>query len=276
MERTFLIPTDFSDESDQAIRYGLQLAQVFDARTILCHACNLAMPADPMEADHTAATTYQSHLDAIQLKLDAQVGRVWEDEEEAPPQTLTKIGFAADVILHTSEQAFTDLVILASHGKEHGQVQWLGGISSRVVQESRVPILIVPPGCKFRPFRSVAWALEMGRPFHANPMTERLQEVFEPEWLMVNVYGDQMPSLELRERMSHQISGQIPQWHYSEFLYQSDRVAKGLWDFVREYEADLLVVTPHKRSWWQSWFHPSQTQRLARLVTCPMLVLPAI
>ncbi len=60
-----------------------------------------------------------------------------------PHDTLVEMGNPAQMILATGEKGY-DLIVLGTRGLSAVKEFMLGSVSSRVVQHSKIPVLIVP------------------------------------------------------------------------------------------------------------------------------------
>ena len=92
--------------------------------------------------------------EGISRILDGVKGRileVLEDEFIDGQQGLSKIrdvrvleGKPVDVILQEASECRADMIILGSHGPGTDSPHMLGGVTSRILQMSRVPVYMVP------------------------------------------------------------------------------------------------------------------------------------
>ena len=71
--KKILIPTDFSDHSDQALRWGASLAEKYSALMLLLHVIPPAMEE---------VSTHGSASEEIIMELEAKAIRQWEAIEE--------------------------------------------------------------------------------------------------------------------------------------------------------------------------------------------------
>lgn len=139
--QNILVPSDFSECSDAAVRYGLELARKFDATLHLLHVVQ-----DPMTMPWAAEAYAVPMLDVIEQsqkhaaeRLKAMVppadrGRVQVDSTVASPYP---------EILRYAGHNGIDLIVMGTHGRGGVSHLLLGSIAEKVVRRSPCPVLTV-------------------------------------------------------------------------------------------------------------------------------------
>ncbi len=138
---TILVPSDFSECSDAAVLYGLELARRFDARVHLLHV--IQDPAtQPWAAEGLAIPLFaaveqwqkeaKERLEASVPKADA--GRVTAVATVAVPHP---------EILRYAAAHEIDLIVMGTHGRSGVSHMLLGSIAERVVRRAPCPVLTV-------------------------------------------------------------------------------------------------------------------------------------
>jgi nucleotide-binding universal stress UspA family protein len=141
MHTHILIPTDGSDLSRKAIRYGLALAKAVNAKVT---AVTVSTPfhvfsVEPAMVTDTAET-YQKHMATVAAKYLGEVvataaGGSCETvhvEHEHPYQA----------IIDTAKQRGCDLIVMASHGRRGVSAIVLGSETVKVLTHSTIPVLV--------------------------------------------------------------------------------------------------------------------------------------
>jgi nucleotide-binding universal stress UspA family protein len=138
-----LVPTDFSEPAEAALKWAATLAKEFDSRVHLLHV-----------VPEPYAYPWGTELSSLPLN------EILAQSEEAARQRLgelaTEIGLAADRVTITAmvgtpvDQIITtikedkiDLVVLGTHGRGPVGHLLLGSVAERVVRRSPVPVLTV-------------------------------------------------------------------------------------------------------------------------------------
>jgi nucleotide-binding universal stress UspA family protein len=137
MFKNILIPTDGSDLSNKAIRYGIALAKASNAKvtgitvTIPFHV--FAMEPD-MVTD--TADSYKKHTSTAATKYAAAAAGVAcaaiHAEHEHPYQA----------IIDAASKNGCDLIAMASHGRRGISAVVLGSETVKVLTHSKIPVLV--------------------------------------------------------------------------------------------------------------------------------------
>ena len=141
--KNILVPIDFSDISHFAADYALFLAEQFDARITLLHIIELYRK-DLGEEEH-----FKDFERYLEKKEKARVKKL-KEKQAAAENMGVKIDdkilrglSAADTILNFIEDNDYDLVVMGTAGRK-GISKWVfGGVATKVVRESSIPVLTV-------------------------------------------------------------------------------------------------------------------------------------
>lgn len=141
--RRILVPTDFSEPAEAALRYGKALAEEFGSTLHLMHVVPepyiypwgteiSTMPlVDLLTSSETQAA---ERLKTLVDDTGALKGRV---------KTSTAIGTPVDRILQQVADDGIDLIVMGTHGRGAVGHLLLGSVAERIVRRSPVPVLTV-------------------------------------------------------------------------------------------------------------------------------------
>ena len=136
-----LVPTDFSDLSQQALEFALSLADRFRAKVYLMHVWELPMtgsllPPEPypesvLTEEQTAG---EEHLTKVANELKASGFDV---------EPLFVFGKPYMEIVKAAADLGIDLIVLASHGRSGVSHLLLGSVAEKVVRLAPCPVFTV-------------------------------------------------------------------------------------------------------------------------------------
>ena len=137
-----LLPTDFSDHANEALRYATQLAQTHAASLCLVHAYDLlpyALPEGPiMDAQQLEAVraAFQKQLEQLRQKaVAAGASRVETQLLQGPA--------SSEIVRVASDQGF-DLIVMGTHGRTGLAHLLIGSVTEKVVRKAPCPVLTIP------------------------------------------------------------------------------------------------------------------------------------
>ncbi|MEM1219088.1 MAG: universal stress protein [Bacteroidota bacterium] len=272
---TILVPVDFSDCSRRAYLYALELAKIYQAKVRLVHCYAPAFDPDqpvivqPMQENFNIATD--------RLRKFSQLH---PNEDEGPISVRTKVsyeailGIAVEEIVRLTKTKEVSMVVMGTTGK-HGVLENIfGSVSSSVSQNAHCPVLLVPKGSEFTPFKKVVYAAnyESIDPGSFDKVLE-LAEYFQSSIHFIHVKEEDDHSNLLQEQILEALfSGRPPAVPITLENVQGASVVEGILAQCADKEADLAVVITKHRSFWNKLIHQSVSKKIALSTTLPLLV----
>ena len=136
-----LVPIDFSEHSQKALRYALAFASQFDAEVTLVHIVEqMVYPGDwmyPPLAVSDFATEKREQMIGRLRTLDAGSG--------IKTQHMVRLGRAWQEVTEIAREQKSDLIILATHGYTGLKHVLLGSVAEKIVRHAPCPVLSVRP-----------------------------------------------------------------------------------------------------------------------------------
>ncbi len=139
--KTILVPVDFSECSDAAVKYGFALANAFGATL---HLLNVVQ--DPYTLPYAADGFVAPGRDLLaqwqaeaQRRLEASVRASFESRTVAE----TRIGSPCPEIVRYAAEHHIDLIVVGTHGRGALGHVFLGSVAERVVRTAPCPVLTV-------------------------------------------------------------------------------------------------------------------------------------
>jgi len=141
--KTVLVPTDFSDASESALRYGKAMALAFGASLHVVHVM------EDLLAHAWAAEVYVASMpqlrDEIEKESRQRLGTLLTDGERAELRAETALlaGNPFLEIVRYAKAHNIDLIVMGTHGRGPIAHMLLGSVAEKVVRKSPCPVLTV-------------------------------------------------------------------------------------------------------------------------------------
>ncbi|HSP90778.1 MAG TPA: universal stress protein [Vicinamibacterales bacterium] len=141
--KTVLVPTDFSDASESALRYGKAMALAFGASLHVVHVM------EDLLAHAWAAEVYVASMpqlrDEIEKESRQRLGTLLTDAElkELRAETALLAGNPFLEIVRYAKAHNIDLIVMGTHGRGPIAHMLLGSVAEKVVRKSPCPVLTV-------------------------------------------------------------------------------------------------------------------------------------
>jgi nucleotide-binding universal stress UspA family protein len=133
-----LVPHDFSETSQAAVKYATDLARLVDARLTFLHVGNSAQAA--FDAEFPIGLE-DAREDAVRERLLKIVTP--QQHLEFAPEFVVRPGSPAVEILRYAEEHGIDLIVMGTHGRGLVGHVVMGSVAERVVRAAPCPVLTV-------------------------------------------------------------------------------------------------------------------------------------
>ena len=138
-----LVPTDFSETSDSALRYGKALAGAFGATLHVVHIVEqpYGQPWAVEAYGFSLATLQDEWIKDAKSRLAASLSD--EEKKTITAIATTVLGHPVMEILRYAEDNGVDLIVMGTHGRGPLGKMVLGNVAERVVRKAPCPVLTV-------------------------------------------------------------------------------------------------------------------------------------
>lgn len=137
--KKIMVPTDFSDHSAKAVRYGEELALKFSAELHLVHVVEIAPmlytegAVFPFESTKEITDAAASHLEKIEIDSE-NIVQVSRTVSEGSP--------FVEIVRYAKENSI-DLIVLGTHGRGAIAHMLMGSVAEKVARKAPCPVLVV-------------------------------------------------------------------------------------------------------------------------------------
>ncbi len=272
--RHILLPTDFSAVSHNAFLYGLNLAAASGAKITLLHVCY----ESPMDTRFVP----QEFIDALRSEKTEKANGYFETyQQEAQRISSSKIevetriayGYVVETISEIGAELMPDLILMGTMGDKGAGVKIMGSIAAHVIQQATVPVMVIPDGVSYRPFRHLLYATT----FHSEDLPYiKTLSTFARDWeaqlSCVHIKTEQ----ETWTRMDPDFFQQISDIETSKsdiglYVSQYSDIVDGLSNFADQHQVDLIAMLTHRRFEIDRLFDESMTQKMSLYTQIPLL-----
>jgi nucleotide-binding universal stress UspA family protein len=285
-----LVPVDFSAPSENALRFGWEIARHFNASLEVVHIMegvfegNAAGKSGLLE-QHVqdtqqalqafVGTTFKKFFPEILPMTPVSAGPGAEDNKNALYKVVAKVEFGfPESVIENLTQHF-DLLIMGTSGKSNLATQILGSVSLELSRSAHCPVLLIPPGAIYDGFKNVLYASN----FESND-PEKVKQVvafakkFDAQLHFVHV-GKVQEHGEKLERALFEVN-----YKYSDpekpFIFQKmvgEDITEKLHEYAFYHKTDLFVFVTPRRGFWQNLLHKSKTKHMVLNTHTPVLVV---
>ncbi|MDW7695883.1 universal stress protein [Flammeovirgaceae bacterium SG7u.111] len=279
--KKILVPIDFSDNSINALEYAVEMSKFLGSEIVLFNS----YPIDVAMGMEYSSGAYMQTLNAevkydhkLRLEeLSSKYTNTFYNNSDRHIEFLTIIteGVAADSIYQMTLDHDFDLIVMGTQGASGLEEVLLGSITAAVIDRVDIPVLAIPEKAKFGGLKKLVYATN----FHEDDCKaidglSLISEKFNAELtcLHINTSLDKSEDDNQKlDELQHNYKF-VPLNKINFKLVHSKGVEKGIIQFLRENDVDMIAVLPEDRGFIESLFHKSTTKKLAFHSEVPLYV----
>ncbi|SHE88239.1 Nucleotide-binding universal stress protein, UspA family [Fodinibius roseus] len=250
-----LVPTDFSDCSETAVSFALELAIRLKARLHLMHS---------MKGLYSVAS--EQLLE--KLMNENRFGKI-------KTNIVTEIGDADLSILRQSKEVKADLVVMGSKGRSGGR-KFLGSTTTEVISRSEVPVLAIPENSTYSGFKDIVFMTDYNEgDLSALRELSDWARFFNASLHVLHLFTDDS----LQELIKFRGFKEVAKERLEDDVLSFERVLnpsfdEGFFDYMKSHSPQLVVLTRYEKTIFQKLTEPDHLREIGYEITVPFLSLP--
>jgi nucleotide-binding universal stress UspA family protein len=137
-----LVAVDFTETSDKAFDFALELAAKFDTTVTAVHAFEIPVIGFPDGALVATADIASRIQEAARQGLDAAVS-ARQGRNGVKIQAILREGAAQEEIRAVADEIHADLIVIGTHGRKGIARALLGSVAENVIRTVKIPVLTI-------------------------------------------------------------------------------------------------------------------------------------
>ena len=272
--KKIIIPVDFSDHSEYALKTAAKLAKKHDAELLVLHMLEMS------DITLTTSEEFQSQKAAFFLQIAEQKLEGFLKKDYLNDLKVTSIIKHFKVFSEVNDVALkndADLIVMGSHGSSGMAEFFVGSNTERVVRNANIPVLVVKNNVSDVNFNVVAFACSFSeetiKPYlNAVKLFDKIDAKFY--LVHVNLPNDRfMSSLEIEQKaVNFFTKAERNLTKMKDVYYVCDyTVEEGVLNCANKIGADLIIVPTHGRKGLAHFFEGSIGEDVANHSTLPVM-----
>jgi nucleotide-binding universal stress UspA family protein len=275
--KTIFAATDFSVAAHNASEYAASLASAFGARLILFSAYEI-FPFPTAEIPVAVETGNIKADLARRLKWAADSLRL--SYSGLTVDTLCGEGVAAEQIIRAAAETQADIIVTGM--KQEGRTfrKIFGSTVTALLQKSDLPLIVVPEGAAWFKPDHIALANDQDADDDTDAhLLDTLTELctrFSSKLYLVRIVKNQFHASYEKFNSPHRLMRMTRSLEPVYECFEDRDEERGLNEFVRKFNINMLVLLPHHHSAIDKWFSKSTTRAMVFESVIPLLILPGL
>lgn len=270
-----LIPYDFTETSQSALHYGVEIAKYLSADLVLLYINQVpVMTSEFGMAGYSITEIFNDHKQAIKgiaenIRLKEPLIKDIEYHCE--------VGDPAEVITEFSKAHQIDLIIsgIGGHGSTFMK-NVVGSTSVAVARNVDNPLIIVPPSASYKKIQNIAYACDYDKHLMDSASLIKVKYIntlFDATLHILHVIPENH-ELNARESfIDNYVEHNLESVCHKTYIIAENTVADGLLNFINHHEIDMIIVEPKKHSMLHNLFSFSTTNAMAFYSPVPVLTI---
>jgi nucleotide-binding universal stress UspA family protein len=260
--KNILVPIGTSPNSHETLQYAVDFATEFSAKIYVMEVFSVAVGLGSMaNIKEKIAKGVKEHLREVIDRVDAK---------EVEIKIATYKGDLIDGLIKIDKELGIDLIIMAPRSNDIKESIYLGPASGAIVKKTNIPVLIVPKGTQYHPFKNVLTAFGSGVLKKSRALEPLLfiQNKFDAKvnLLLVKNPGYTEADLEINTALIDISSNVTITEHANTYL--------GVLEHFQSHQPDLLCVFRRKRGFFKTLWEKNTIPKSEFSSRIPVLVLP--
>jgi len=267
--KNILVPTDFSDVSEDAANYAAEIAKSANAKLIFYYIFPFPLPiADiPVIAVPIEGLEKESMklLHALDKRIKAKHGNI-ETELKTQP------GFVVDEVITYTKEHKIDMVVMGVTGA--GKTPGLfGSNATSVMHHAACPVMVIPKGYKFKKPAAIALACDYKSilPEGAINKFKTFVRLFHSKVLVCNVLKPKELATYQKAVTEVNLENALTDIDHALYFPAGNNLVEEINTFVKKHNVDILTMFPHHYSFLKGIMHHSATNEMTFLIDVPLL-----
>jgi len=270
-----LVPVDFSETSDNALLYAVNLANNLTANIVLLHVNSI-----PVYNNEYSVLTYDTNdgiatslgllneKAALLKKDNALIGEV---------ECFSEAGDFKNIMTNYITNKNIDLVVMGITGHDTAVGKALFGSNAvSVSRESSIPVFIIPRGYDYKKIQNIAYACEYDA--HIAEQTGLIQikniaAMFGANLSVLHVIPDNHLINEVESETDLFVEHKLEKTSHKTFILSENKPSVALLDFIKTHDVDVIVLEQKKHSFLHNLIYPSTTKEIAFSSPIPVLTI---
>ena len=272
--KKILVPIDFSKTSEYASKVAAKIAKKTNATIYLIHLIELPKGVIDMAASSKFSIPESMlYLRKVREKVLNFKKHIFNENSNV--EYIIKLDNPFDGIQKYANKLDADLIIMGSKGHSEFEEMIIGSNTEKVVRSSKRPVIVVKKDNENFKLKNLVFA--------SNFKNEN-KDVFKKfvdfaaifnskiHLLKVNTPANFQGTSETKQKVKEFISDfKIPKHKIN--VYSDLSVEKGILNFSKDINADLIALSTHGRSGLAHLFRGSVTKNLSKNALKPMLTI---
>ncbi|WP_299396905.1 universal stress protein [uncultured Gelidibacter sp.] len=277
--KNILLPTDFSENSWNAIRYAMNLFKndvctfyLLNTYTPVIYHVEyvLGYPAQ-FGIEDTIRNTSQQQLETLKQRIYETFGK----NPNHDIQEMARFDFLISGIKDFMDTHTIHMIVMGTTGATGAKEVLFGSHTVQVINNVKCPVLAIPEGFEYKTPTAILLPTDYGITFQKDQFSSllALAKAQNSKIEILHVLTSVLSEVQLKNKAA--LQQLLSQENYEIHEVQGDHVMDGIINFQDKNAIDMLVMINNKKSFFENILFKSTVNQIGFHLTVPFLVMPS-
>ena len=280
--KNVLLPTDFSANSWNAIKYALLFFSKIECNFYLLHVSRLSH----LESDDIALTIDQEYIDSVYTKpakkelrnILKRISKLTPNHQNHKFYTLTDYNFFIESIRKTVREKRIDFIVMGTKGATGLKRIILGSNTAEVITKVQCNTFAIPEDAEFTIPKEIAFPTDFALSHNLQilkPIAEILEQ-FEASLRILNIRKDNEELTIEQKKNKGLLEDYFNGLSYSFYYLTNKSIEDAIQCFVESRTIDIICMVAKNLNYFQKILFHSKVEKISYHTDRPFLVLHEI
>ncbi|ULC60760.1 universal stress protein [Flaviramulus sp. BrNp1-15] len=275
--KTILLPTDFSNNSINAINYAIKLFEHIACDFYILNVQKASsFISDDMMTVSSSATIYTTLVSAAKKSITNIISKIEKttNNKNHTFHSIVDYDNFVDAINQTCQKHDVDLIIMGTKGASGLDKVIFGSNTVRVMQRCIVPVLAIPEGCTFKKLDTIAFTSSFRSSYFIKDLKplKDLVKLYNTKLKILHVEEDYNFKEKLNENIKF-FKEHFIDVTFDRIISNGKDIYTSIHDYVIEKDIKMIAMLSKKHPFLIRLFSKHSVETFAFKIDVPFLVM---
>lgn len=275
--KNILLPTDFSNNSINAINFAIQLFEHTSCHFYILNVQKASsFISDDMLAVSTSATIYNTLVDAAKKSIANIISHIEKKSKNKNHKYHPIVDYDnfVDSINQTCKKYNVDFIVMGTKGASGLEKVVFGSNTVHVIQRCNTPVLAIPDGCKYKGIDSIAFTSSFSSSYKIEDLQPLKELIIHNNSKLKVIHA--VEEIDYEANLSQNMDffhANFKQVEYNRIVSQDKNVYDNIHDYIINNNINIIAMLNKQHSFLERLFTKHAVETFAFKIDIPFLVM---